>query len=258
LEVQFEEAIYAQQEAEGEVTIEVVLNRPANLGVVVRYATVDGSATPGEDYEPVSGTLRFEAGDEERELTVLVYDDAVYEGNDTLYVVLRDPEGAELGTRDRATVTIRDNEPPPEMVGRVVLNEVLPVAGETDWNGDGVADASDEWIEIHSRSTAEIDLSGWTVRDRAGEPSRYGILEDTVLQPNGFLVLYRSQTGIALNDGGDAVRLQNARGDLIDRVEFGELPTDASYSRQGEGEGDEWETRAFPSPGLPNARGGER
>jgi hypothetical protein len=256
-EVQFEEAVYAQQEAEGEVTIAVALDRPVDRSVVVRYATADGSAAPGEDYQPVSGTLRFEAGDEEQELTVPVYDDAVYEGDETLYVALRDPEGAVLGARDRAAVTIRDNEPPPGMVGRVVLNEVLPVAGETDWNGDGVADARDEWIEIHSRSVEAIDLSEWTLLDRAGEASSYQIAEGTVLEPNGFLVLYRSQTGVALNDGGDTVRLENARGDLIDLVEFGELPIDVSYSRV-EDEESEWEIRTFPSPGLPNARGGAR
>lgn len=256
-EVQFEERAYTQQEADEEAMVSIVLSRPADRAATVEYQTAGGSATPGEDYEPTSGVVRFEEGERRGAFAVEVLDDSVYEGDETVILVLASPEQARLGTRNRVILTIRDNEPPPGIVGLVVLNEVLPVAGEMDWNGDGVADAEDEWIEIRSRSSSETDLSGWKLQSRATEARSYRIAEDTVLRPNGFLVLYRSETGVALNDGGDTVALYTERGDLVDRVGFGELPADASYSRVEE-DGETWEISPFPSPGLPNARGGDR
>ena len=73
------------------------------------------------------------------------------------------------------------------------LNEVLPAPSEIDWNGDGTANTNDEWIEVYNRGSAAIDLGGWLLDDiAAGGSSPYVIPAGTVLQPGGFLVLFRS------------------------------------------------------------------
>ena len=50
--------------------------------------------------------------------------------------------------------------PPGQVHSPVVLNEFLP-SPASDWDGDGTANAEDEWIEFYNPSDAWIDLSGW-------------------------------------------------------------------------------------------------
>lgn len=91
-------------------TFTVTLTAPATAPVTVRYATADGSATAGADYAATSGTLTFAPGETSRTVTVPVTADRVREGNETFALVLSDPTGAAVYTR-QATGTIADDEP---------------------------------------------------------------------------------------------------------------------------------------------------
>lgn len=70
----------------------------------VRYATRDGSATAGADYEPIAGVLTFAPGETAKTLAVVVYGDAAVEFNHAFTVELSDPvharvaDGSGLGT----------------------------------------------------------------------------------------------------------------------------------------------------------------
>jgi hypothetical protein len=61
--------------------------------------------------------------------------------------------------------------------------------------------------------------------------------------------LHSRTTGLALEDSGDAVRLLDPDGTVLDAVAFGELAPNASYSRDEVGV---WHADWPPSPGLPN------
>ncbi len=82
--------------------------------VTVDYATEDGTATAGADYEPVSGTLTFTAQRAEQVVAVPLVDDAVNEPEETLTVVLTNVENATIGTATAVGV-IEDDDPVPEL-----------------------------------------------------------------------------------------------------------------------------------------------
>ena len=106
----FTAATYPVNENAGTITL--VLRRSGNLkgGASVQYATRDGSATAGADYQPASGTLDFGPGEIEKSLTLTIFDDALGEGNETFVLTLTDAAGVELTDRDAATVLIVDDE----------------------------------------------------------------------------------------------------------------------------------------------------
>jgi len=132
------------------------------------------------------------------------------------------------------------------------LNEVLPAPAEIDWNGDGHADMSDEWVELYDRGGNPVDLGGWMLDDVAGGGSAPYILPvGTYLQPGGFLLLFRRQTGVALNNDTDTVRLLGPDGVEVDTFAYTNPEGDRSYSRATDGDGP-WTDTYPPSPGRSN------
>jgi hypothetical protein len=92
------------------VTLVVTID-PIPFGTVgVDIATLDGSATAGEDFQSVATTLTFDAANLSRQLAITLSDDALAEGDETFTVVLSNPDGCTLGALSEATVTILDNE----------------------------------------------------------------------------------------------------------------------------------------------------
>ena len=92
----------------------VTLDRSPSATVTVGYETVDGTALARHDYEPASGTLRFEAGETEKTVSVTVLDDAHDDDGETFELrLLFYPMGAWLKDAE-ATATIRNADPLPE------------------------------------------------------------------------------------------------------------------------------------------------
>lgn len=74
----------------------VDLSIAATHAVTVDYATADGTATAGEDYDASNGTLTFAPGETRKTIDVQLRTDAVAEGNETLSMNLRNADGATL------------------------------------------------------------------------------------------------------------------------------------------------------------------
>jgi len=96
----------------------------------------------------------------------------------------------------------------------IVISEVLP-----DPSGD---DAEDEFIELFNFGSDAVDLVGWTVADSR---KRYAIAEEDLLEteiaPQGYFLIYRETSGIALNNTGEEeVSLYNPDGVLVSNVKF--------------------------------------
>ena len=134
------------------------------------------------------------------------------------------------------------------------LNEILPRPDAVDWNGDGKADAYDEWIEIVNLDPGVVDLGGWALDDIVGGSAPYVFPPGTLLAPGEFLVRYRSATGVALNQDADTARLLAPDGREVDAFSYRNPGRDASYSRAVDGTGD-WTETYPPSPGGPNFPG---
>ena len=109
--LEFATATYTVLETAGEVTISV--NRAGGTSgvVTVDYATADGTAVAGTDYQAASGTLTWGDGESAAQtFTVQIFDNGMEDGDKTFNLTLTDPTGgAELGL-SAATTTIIDDE----------------------------------------------------------------------------------------------------------------------------------------------------
>ncbi|MFB1501998.1 MULTISPECIES: Calx-beta domain-containing protein [unclassified Thiocapsa] len=120
----------ALSEGDGPASVVVTLSVPRSVPVTVSYATVDGTATAGEDYESTSGVLTFVPGETVQVVEVAVIDDNAPEPTETFGVLLSNAVGAALG-QATATVSILDDDVPlPELsVGDVTASEGDGVLG---------------------------------------------------------------------------------------------------------------------------------
>jgi Calx-beta domain/PKD domain/RTX calcium-binding nonapeptide repeat (4 copies) len=84
------------------VDFTVTLSRASNQTVFVTYATADGTAVAGSDYNPTSGTLMFAPGETTKTVSVSIYGDLIVEPDETFTLNLSDPVNATL---DHATGT---------------------------------------------------------------------------------------------------------------------------------------------------------
>ena len=94
---------------DGTLEFAVTLDPAADDTVTVDYATSDGSATAGEDYEAASGTLTFNAGDTTKTVSVSITDDADDEENEELTLTLSNAAGATIEDAT-ASGTIEDDD----------------------------------------------------------------------------------------------------------------------------------------------------
>ncbi len=138
---------------------------------------------------------------------------------------------------------------------QLIINEVLadvPNGDDGDVNGDGFIDADeDEFVELYNASGASLKLDGWTISD--GTAVRYTFPAGTTL-PKGAVavvfgggdvdalegagaVLFVTDDGLRLANGGDTVVVRNATGAVIDRLVFGaEGGADRSLVRATDGD----------------------
>ena len=108
----------------------MTLDKAASLGaeVTVDYATQDGTATAGEDYESVSGTLSFAAGETEHTVQVPTLDDALDEGSETLTLRLSGAVNATLNDSEGLGTITNDDDLPAAWIaryGRTVARHVM-------------------------------------------------------------------------------------------------------------------------------------
>ena len=139
----------------------------------------------------------------------------------------------------------------------VSLNEYLPDPA-SDWDGDGVVTAEDEYIEIYNSNPVAVDLSGWMLDDVDDGPAvspdgsrPYVLPPGTIVSAHGFLTLFRSQSGVVLNNDADWVRLLRPDGLLVEATTYATSHDDEAYSKTLDG-GDQWTHDYPPSPGHTN------
>ena len=114
--LQFSTQDYVVDENAGSIKIDV--RRLGDLSGVttVDYATVDGTASARTDYTAAFGTLRFDPGDSLKSFTVLITNDNLVEGFESLTLLLSNPTGAIFnsspmeGPPNTSLVEIRDDD----------------------------------------------------------------------------------------------------------------------------------------------------
>ena len=105
----------------------------------------------------------------------------------------------------------------------LIINEIM-------YNSPG---ADEEWIEIYNMTGSSVDLENWKVLDSDGSHSPIVIPAGYSIADSGFFTIevatngdfpftpdYDGSGNFALNNNGDAVRLYNADGILVDIVNY--------------------------------------
>lgn len=107
--LQFSASSYRVNESENAV---ITVNRVGALvnPATVAYSTRQGTATAGRDYTDVSGALSFAPGESSKTFVVPVIDDRRNEGNETVRLRITGASGATLGSPNKATLRIIDND----------------------------------------------------------------------------------------------------------------------------------------------------
>ncbi|MFA6110805.1 MAG: lamin tail domain-containing protein, partial [Candidatus Latescibacterota bacterium] len=164
------------------------------------------------------------------------------------------PAGAEHDTYVYQVTAARSTTTP------VVINEVMAA------NDTRVQDPQGEyedWIEVHSLASSEVDLSGMYLSDNEANPRKWAFPAGTVLPAGGYLVVWAdgdedAESGLhasfKLSASGETVCLADvdARGNaLLDSVVFGEQEADRALGRVPDGTGS-FQTLAEPTPGGTN------
>ncbi|NCF65124.1 MAG: hypothetical protein GWP61_04065 [Chloroflexi bacterium] len=101
----------------GAPTAEVIVKLSQSMPstVTVNYTMQNGSATDGIDYSASNGTLTFVAGDTAESIFVPILDDSSPESDETVTLTLSSASGVDLGAPNTATLTIVDDDTPPEI-----------------------------------------------------------------------------------------------------------------------------------------------
>ncbi len=117
-----------------------------------------------------------------------------------------------------------------------MINEFLPDPEGSDTTG--------EWIELYNKGSEDVDLTDWQLDDGAGGSKAYTFPKDATIKAKRYLVVYRTESGIALNNNGDSVWLFQPDGNLLDSVKYDDSDTGVSYNRVN---GDwKWSTKLTP------------
>jgi urease beta subunit len=88
----------------------VTLLAPYDQPVTVNYATVNGTATAGNDYVAKSGTITFAPGETSKTITIVVNRDKNLESNETFFVDLSGASNNALISKSRGIGTILDDD----------------------------------------------------------------------------------------------------------------------------------------------------
>ena len=124
-----------------------------------------------------------------------------------------------------ASSTVLPTATPDATMPDLSVNEYLRAPRCVGWDGDGTASADDERIELLNSSHDATNLTGWQFDDEEGcGAAPHALPLSTAVAPRGSLVLFTRQSGIALNSGGDCVRLLRPDGTTGDQIRYERSP----------------------------------
>jgi len=96
---------------EGRLPVDIPLNlsKPSTEPVTVNYKLAGGTASKGIDFELTGNTVTFAPGETKKSIELMIKDDAVADGGETIIIELTDAVNADIAAGSKYTFTI--NEP---------------------------------------------------------------------------------------------------------------------------------------------------
>jgi hypothetical protein len=196
--------------AENGVSVAISVTRAGGSAgaVSVDYASSDGSATAGSDYTATAGTLSFADGVSSQSFNVPILDDVGFEGDETLNLSLSNATGgASIGTPATASVTIADDDPPPQLDSNddglsdadAIDLGLDPTDPDGDTDNDGISDVLEVGVDVNNPLDGDVD----------------GVID--ALEPGADAADAMIASGLPL-DGGGRLVITTAAGEILSRV----------------------------------------
>jgi uncharacterized repeat protein (TIGR01451 family) len=198
--VQF--SAYTYSVAENGGSLLVTVTRSGTGVISVQYATGNNTAVAGSDYTDTSGILNFAAGEATKSFAVPITSDTSAEGNESLNLTLSSAVGAAIGQKNRAVLTILDNDTftPPTLdftaVTFAVSESTATKTITVSRTGDSAGTVSVTWSAASNTATLGTDFtaSGGVLTFGPGVTSQsflVNITNDTIPEGNesGHLIL---------------------------------------------------------------------
>lgn len=181
------------------VVFPVTLANAAPVAVTVKYATANGTAQSGADFESASGSLTFAPGETSKTVTVAVSGDTRDEDDETFALALSEPTGASLG-KESGTATIKDDDGPPS----------LSVADASGDEGNVATQEMPFRVTLSAPSGKTVTVRYQTQDGNATQPADYvyasGLL--TFAPGQTSQDVYVAAQGDTLNEGNETFGLK--------------------------------------------------
>jgi hypothetical protein len=192
-------------------TFTVLLSAASGRTATVNYATADGTATAGSDYESTSGSLTFNPGETSKTIAVRINGDPTFEPGETFFVNLSSPTNASIfDNQGNGTITNDDPAPP---VPTFAINDVHIAEGNS---GNSVATFN---VSLSPASETVVTVDYATAGGTAAAGSDYQSTSGTLTFATG-----ETSKAVSVEISGDTlveqdetflVNLANATGGAI-------------------------------------------
>ncbi len=213
----FTSSALSTTESSGTLLVEVMLDRPSSTAVEVT-ATLSGSATPGVDFTALT-TQTFAPGDTTRSFEVTLIEDAIFEGDETIELILVPGTGFTIGAIDTVLITLGEVDPAPtvEIFGggitvaedagsvtlSIALNTISAVDAIVSFSLGGTATAGNDYLAPSSpltipAGTLSVDLPIDLISD--GDPEGPESIEVLLTSAVGATLGLSTSASITVED----------------------------------------------------------
>jgi hypothetical protein len=240
--VQFASASTIVSEGAGTVTLTVVRAGGSGGFFRVNYATQNGTAIAGTNYQPVSGTLTFAPGQNSETIVVPIVEDFIPNPDVAFSVVLSNPVGAvNLGTPSSEVVTIKDADQP----GEISFSSPTYTVNEADGQATitVVRDSAGGLVTVHFATADGTAIAGVDYTAVSGtltfQPRQtvqtftVPVVDDTIIDGDKTLSLVLNSPTGGASLGLPSVATVVIKDDLRDRIPPKVLGVQLVESRAG-------------------------
>jgi Lamin Tail Domain/Secretion system C-terminal sorting domain len=165
------------------------------------------------------------------------------------YYIYAENNNAGLFSPERAEhefhhITIDVTQVTPITRGQLVLNEIMALNTKTALAPNG---KYGDWVELHNRTNNALNIGGVTMSDDRTFLTKWRIPANTIIAPNGYLIVWGTDDSLIINDlqmnfkltaNGEALYLMApAPVALLDSVTFPKQKADTTWARYPNGTG---------------------
>ncbi|PJA90390.1 MAG: hypothetical protein CO137_00420 [Candidatus Magasanikbacteria bacterium CG_4_9_14_3_um_filter_32_9] len=122
----------------------------------------------------------------------------------------------------------------------ITITEIFPNPAGND---------TDEFIEIYNSANFPIDITGLKIDDEIGGSKGYIIPQNSIILPNSYVVFWKEETKISLNNTGDSARLLYPDDSVLFEISYEKTTEDASFAKIN----GNWKWTNSPTPNTENS-----